>query len=146
MTTYFKIWDIWGTILPEGLKINKFKIQFFSLVLYPNSLPGGLYGSICSYYICISLLWYHTEAPWPFISKVGNWGKSFTRRLENRKFKIQFCFFSSTTPKYITRWVIWIHLFILYGYHCNGIIQKPHDHLFQKLGHLGQPFYQKAGK
>ena len=34
--------------------------------------------------------------------------------------------------KYITRHVLWINLFTLYVIHYNGIIQKPHDHLFQK--------------
>ena len=38
---------------------------------------------------------------------------------------------------YITRLVIWVNLFTLYVIHHIGIIQRPHDQLFQKSWHLG---------
>ena len=38
--------------------------------------------------------------------------------------------------KYIAIYVIWVNLFILHVIHCIGFTQRPHDHLFQKSGHL----------
>ena len=43
-------------------------------------------------------------------------------------------FFFIGEPKYFTREVICVQLFILYIFHHNGITQRPHDHLFQKSG------------
>ena len=40
-------------------------------------------------------------------------------------------------PEFITRWVMWVNLFILYVVRHNAITQRPHDHLFQKSWHLG---------
>ena len=41
-------------------------------------------------------------------------------------------FFFMIVTKYLTRWVLRVHLVTLCEIHHNGIIQKPHDHLFQK--------------
>ena len=49
--------------------------------------------------------------------------------------KANFCF--STVPKYITTWLIWVDLFILYEYSRIGVTQRPHDHLFQKSRLIG---------
>ena len=53
MTIYFKIRYIWGKhfIIFSRRLDYFFKIQLFSLVLYPNTLPDELCGSICSYYM-----------------------------------------------------------------------------------------------
>ena len=40
-------------------------------------------------------------------------------------------FFIIGVSKYVTNNVIWVLLFIIYALHHYGIIQRPHDHLFQ---------------
>ena len=45
--------------------------------------------------------------------------------------------------KYTTRQVLWVNLFGLYKIHHMGITQEPHDHLFQKSGHLGATLMHK---
>ena len=45
--------------------------------------------------------------------------------------------------KYITRKVVWVNCFLLYVIHHIGITQRSHDHLFQKLWHLGATWVHK---
>ena len=47
--------------------------------------------------------------------------------------------------KYTNTQVKCVNLFTLYVIHHNGITQKPRDHLFQKLWHLGAT-KEKTGK
>ena len=91
MTIYFKIRYIWGKhfIIFSWLDLF-FKIQLFFIVLYPNTLPDELCGSICSYYMhniingIIQMLHDH------LFQKSGISGKPFTSRLENKNSKNQF--------------------------------------------------------
>ena len=46
-------------------------------------------------------------------------------------------FFFMIVTKYLTRWVLRVHLVTLYEIHHIGITQKPHDHLFQNRRHMG---------
>ena len=46
-------------------------------------------------------------------------------------------FFFSNEHEFITSWVMWLNLFILYVVRHNAITQRPYGHLFQKSGHLG---------
>ena len=54
--------------------------------------------------------------------------------------------FCTGVPKCVTSWVIKPNLFRQYVIDDTGITQKPHEHLFQKLGKLGTTLYigQKA--
>ena len=45
--------------------------------------------------------------------------------------------------KYITRLVIWVNVYTLYVIHHTGIIQRPHDHLFQKSWHIDATLVHK---
>ena len=44
---------------------------------------------------------------------------------------------------YITRLVILVNLFTIHDIHHIGIIQRPHDHLFQKSWHLDATLVHK---
>ena len=59
--------------------------------------------------------------------------------------KFDFFFFMIVT-KYITRQVIWVHLFTLYVIHHTGITQRPHDHLVQKSRHLDKLVSKQKSK
>ena len=43
-------------------------------------------------------------------------------------------FFFNGEHKYVTSWVIWIPLFIIYVLHNKGITERPRDYLFLKSG------------
>ena len=55
-------------------------------------------------------------------------------------------FFINCVPKYVIRWVILVYLSIIYVTNHNGITQRPHDHLFQKSGHLCNKCSKKLEK
>ena len=41
------------------------------------------------------------------------------------------------THKYVSSWVIYYNLYLVYVSHHNGMTHMPHDHVFQKLGNHG---------
>ena len=87
--------------------------------------------------ICNSSYWYHTEASWPFISKVkASWCNLGALTCKQAKID-KFDFFHVIVTKYMARQVIWVNLFTLYVIHHIGITQRPHYHLFQMSRHHG---------
>ena len=66
--------------------------------------------------------------------------------VHNEQKSTNLSFFFMVVIKYMTRLVIWVNLFKLYVIHHIGIIQRPHDHLFQKWGHLDATWVAKIGK
>ena len=89
--------------------------------------------------ICSSSHSYHTETSWPFISKVGHLGATLVHKLNNAKTD-KFEFFFTIVTKHINTWVLWVNWLTLYVVHLIRITQKPHDHLFQKVGAYGRNF------
>ena len=74
-----------------------------------------------------------------FFQKSRSVGATLLHNWSKQKLKNLGCCFTIVT-KYITRQGLWVNFFTLYVMHQIGITQWPHDHLFQKSGHLGPTF------
>ena len=70
-------------------------------------------------------------------------GATWVHTLVNQK-STKLSFFVMIVTKYITRQVLWVHLFTLYVVCQIGITQRPCDHLFQKSWLLGATWVHKS--